>query len=88
MTGFIWSKQTRSRDRRLTKLEKIQGRLIQAAKDSDIDQVRELLEEIEFSSNEESKNQTLRKNAWLFPCVTIFSTLTIVVLAFTLTSDG
>ena len=61
MTGFIWSKQTRSRDRRLTKFEKIQGRLIQAAKDSDIDEVREFLKGIKCSSNEGSTNQTSKE---------------------------
>ncbi|KAI4348090.1 hypothetical protein L6164_008852 [Bauhinia variegata] len=87
MTGFIWSKEATSRDKRLAKLEQIQGKLIQAAKDYDIDEVRELLKGIELSS-EESRNQTENKNAWLFPAVTIFSTLTIVILAFTWTSDG
>lgn len=87
MTGFIWSQQVRSRDRNLSKFEKIQSRLIQASKDSDIDAVRELLKEIEPSS-EESKNQTAIKYARLFRSATIIFALTIVVLAFTLTSDG
>lgn len=87
MTGFIWSQQVTSRDRRFTKLEKIQSRLIQASKDSDIDEVRELLKEIGLNS-EESKNQTAIKYAKLFRSVTIAIALTIVVLAFILTSDG
>ncbi|KAJ1424985.1 Sphingomyelin synthase-like domain [Sesbania bispinosa] len=87
MTGFIWSPQDTSRDRNLTKLEKIQSRLIQASKDSDIDEVRELLKEIELSSDE-SKNQITIKYARLFRSATIAFALTIVVLAFILTSDG
>lgn len=87
MTGFIWSNQVTSSDRRLTKLKKIQGRLIQASKDSDMDEVRDLLKEIELSS-EESNNQSGIKYARLFPCVTIGFAITIVILAFILTSDG
>ncbi|KAG4907989.1 hypothetical protein JHK84_056509 [Glycine max] len=87
MTGFIWSHEATSSNRRLTKFEKIQSRLIQASKDSDIDEVRELLKEIELS-NEESKNQTGIKYSRLFRSATIVFALVIVVLAFTLTSDG
>ncbi|KAF7821698.1 Sphingomyelin synthetase family protein isoform 1 [Senna tora] len=87
MTGFIWSKQA---DRKLTKLEKIQSRLIQAAKDSDIDEVRELLKDIGLT-NEDSKNQTAtakEQRAWLFPCLTMFFALVVVTLSFVWTSDG
>lgn len=87
MTGFIWSQKDASRDRNLSKLEKIQSRLVQAAKDSDIEEVRELLKEIELSS-EESKKQTSIKYSKLFSSATIVFALTIVILAFTLTSDG
>lgn len=87
MTGFIWSREATSSNRRLNKFEKIQSRLIQASKDSDIDEVRELLKEFELSS-EESKNQIGIKYARLFRSATIVFALTIVVLAFTLTSDG
>lgn len=87
MTGFIWSREAKSSNRSLTKLETIQSRLIQASKDSDIDKVRELLKEIELIS-EESKDSTGIKHARLFRSATIFFALTIVVLAFTLTSDG
>ncbi|KAK7279821.1 hypothetical protein RJT34_24879 [Clitoria ternatea] len=87
MTGFIWSRKATYSDRRLTKLEKIQSKLIQASKDSDIEEVRELLREIELGS-EENENQTATKFAWLAPIATIVFALTIVVLAFILTSDG
>ncbi|KAG5553709.1 hypothetical protein RHGRI_011559 [Rhododendron griersonianum] len=87
MTGFIWPTKNVSRDRRLDKLEKIQSRLIQAAKDSDMDEVRELLKEVELASTQDNQQSTSRA-MWLFSGATIFSTLTIVLLAFTWTSDG
>jgi len=87
MTGYIWPVKDASRGRRLTKLEKIQGRLIQAAKDSDMDKVRELLEEVEIGS-QESQNKGPNRAMWVFACATFFSALTIVLLAFTWTSDG
>lgn len=85
MTSFLWPLKDKIKYLKLSKLEKIQGRLFQAAKDADIDQVRELLKEVELS-NEDTCRQS--KAMWLFPCAVIFFTLTIVLLAFTLTSDG
>ncbi|KAJ7974051.1 Sphingomyelin synthetase family protein [Quillaja saponaria] len=87
MTDFIWRAGDASRDRRLTKLEKIQGKLVQAAKDSDMDEVRELLKEVELGS-QEKKNRPSSKTMWIFPSVTILTALTIVILAFIWTSDG
>lgn len=86
MTGYFWPTKDASRGRRLKKLEKIQGRLIQAAKDSDIDQVRELLKEVELGSpkSQGDKNRAMQ----LFAGGIIFFALTVVLLAFTLTSDG
>ncbi|XP_065846955.1 protein PHLOEM UNLOADING MODULATOR [Euphorbia lathyris] len=86
MTGFIWPKKDAMRNRNLLKLEKIQSRLIQAAKDSDMEQVRELLNEVELKKQERQMKDQSR--SMLFPCVIIFSTLIIALLAFTLTSDG
>lgn len=82
----MWSAKDAVRAKRLAKLDKIQSRLIQAAKDSDMDEVRELLKEVELAGQE-------RKNAtqwaiWGFAFVTIFFSLTIGLLAFTWTSDG
>ncbi|KAK3428116.1 hypothetical protein EUGRSUZ_F04230 [Eucalyptus grandis] len=88
MTGFIWPPKDARRNRRLLKLEKIQSRLIQAAKDSDMDGVRELLKEVELSTQEKSSGRRSKWVMWVFPCATIFSALTIVLLAFTWTSDG
>ncbi|KAK9748756.1 hypothetical protein RND81_02G078500 [Saponaria officinalis] len=86
MTGFIWSSKNLSRNKTLDKLEKIHGRLIQAAKDSDMEGVRELLKEAEPENQEGRKVNS--KLMWLFPLVTTISTFTIVILAFTHTSDG
>ncbi|PSS19500.1 Phosphatidylinositol:ceramide inositolphosphotransferase [Actinidia chinensis var. chinensis] len=87
MTGFIWPMKNKSRDRKLDKLEKIQSRLMQAAKDSDMEEVRELLKEVELGG-QEKQNSSNSKAMWLFSGATIFSTLTIVLLAFTWTDDG
>ncbi|OMO54875.1 hypothetical protein CCACVL1_27499 [Corchorus capsularis] len=87
MTGFLWSAKDGTRNSRLTKLDKIQGRLLQAAKDSDMDEVRELLKDVELGS-QESQNKGPSRIMWLFACGTVFFSLTIVILAFTHTSDG
>ncbi|PIN23162.1 hypothetical protein CDL12_04126 [Handroanthus impetiginosus] len=86
VTGLFWPIKDTSRERRLNKLEKIQNRLLQAAKDSDMDEVRELLTEVELSSQvtEKPKGRAM----WLFAGGTIFFTIVMVLLAFTLTSDG
>lgn len=87
MTGFIWPLKDASKSKRLNKLDKIQSRLLQAAKDSDMDKVTELLKEVELGG-QETQNKGPIKGLWLFACAIIFFALTIVVLAFTLTSDG
>ncbi|KAK6115070.1 hypothetical protein DH2020_007339 [Rehmannia glutinosa] len=86
MTGLFWPIKDTSRYSRLDKLEKIQSKLVQAAKDSDIDGVRELLKEVELSSQVSQKPSS--KAMWLFSGATIFFAIVIVLLAFTLTSDG
>ncbi|XP_073290033.1 protein PHLOEM UNLOADING MODULATOR-like [Primulina huaijiensis] len=86
MTGFFGPTKNTARDRRLNKLAKIQNRLLQAAKDSDMDEVRELLKEVELSSQVGQKPKS--KGMWLFSGATIVFTLVMVLLAFTLTSDG
>lgn len=88
MTGFIWPTKNMTRSRRLNRLEKIQSRLIQAAKDSDMEEVRELLKEVELSSNTQEGQKGKSRGMRLFAGATIFSALTIVLLAFVLTSDG
>ena len=96
MTGFIWSaKDASSRSKRLSRLEKIHGRLIQAAKDSDMDNIRELLKAVEtdtpesHSSSSSSGRVRVRSRAmWVFASATILSALTVVFLALTWTTDG
>lgn len=88
MTGFIWSSQNLSRMKRLNMLEKIHGKLFQAAKDSDIEEVQKLLSEVELGSQQSQQGKVSNKVMWLFPLVTTISTFTIIILAFTFTSDG
>lgn len=88
MTGFLWPAKDSSKARRLAKLEEIQSKMIKAAKDSNIDEVRELLEEVKLSGQEGEKNRSQSKAMWVFPSVTILSAIVIVLLAFTWTSDG
>lgn len=85
MTGSLWPIKDGSREKRLNKLEKIQGRLIQAAKDGDVDEVRDLLKGAELSSEESPKKGRAMQ---FFAVGTVFTALTIVLLAFTLLSDG
>jgi hypothetical protein len=47
MTGFLWSARETNRSRRTAKLDEVQNRLFHAAKDSDIIEVRSLLNEVE-----------------------------------------
>lgn len=86
MIGLFWPAKEASKSRRLKALEKVQGRLMQAAKDSDMNRVKQLLREVESSGqvNQKQKSSIM----WLFAGATIFFTLTMVLLAFSLTSDG
>ncbi|XP_024007634.1 uncharacterized protein LOC18012497 [Eutrema salsugineum] len=87
MTGFIWS--VKRKTKQTTKLEKIQNRLIHAAKDSDMETVRRLVEEIEVSLGEDKQGKVVsNRTMTVFACATVITTLSIVILALTLTSDG
>lgn len=89
MTGFIWTAKDASQSKRLSRLEKVHDRLIQAAKDSDMYEVRELLEEVEMGSRESHSSGSVSSRAmWVFASATMLSALTVVFLALTLTSDG
>ncbi|WOL12722.1 hypothetical protein Cni_G21489 [Canna indica] len=85
MTGFIWSAKDASKAKKLAKLDEIQSKLVHAAKDSDIDKIRELLKEVEMAGQEKQISQWA---LWLFASLTIIISLIIVLLAFTWTSDG
>lgn len=87
MVGLFWPVKDESKDRRLVKLEKIQTRLMRAAKDCNMDEVRALLKEVELSG-QHVRQSPRSKVLWLFSGATIFFSLSIVLIAFTLTSDG
>lgn len=86
MTGFIWSSKDTSKARRSAKLEEVQGRLMHAAKDSDIDEIRKVLDEVELAGKE--KQSSSQWVIWAFAGLTITFSLSVVVLAFVLTNDG
>lgn len=86
-TECLWSAKDTFLNRKLVKLEKIQGRLFQAAKDSDMDEIRELLKEVDIGSQDGQESST----PWtvlLFGGIILFISLTIVILTLTWTSDG
>ncbi|KAK8944627.1 hypothetical protein KSP39_PZI007682 [Platanthera zijinensis] len=86
MTGFIWSRKDASKAKRLAKLDQLQGRLTQAAKDSDMDAIRELLEEVNLAGK--AQGGFPRWMIFMFAGIATAFSLTCVVFAFTLTSDG
>jgi hypothetical protein len=86
MTGFIWSKRDPDRARRLAKLDELQDKLFHAAKDSDIDEIRGLLNEVELAG--QPKKAFSRRVILSFAASMIIFTLLFVLLAFTLASDG
>lgn len=86
MSGFIWSARDTNRTRRLAKLEEVQNRLFHAAKDSDINEIRVLLNEVELAGQE--KKGFSQHVILSFAASMIVFTLLCVLLAFTLTSDG
>lgn len=86
MVGVFWPVKDKSKSTRLNKLEKIESRLVQAAKDADMDRVRELLKEVEVSG--QVRQESSSKALWVFSGATMFFALVVVLLAFTLTSDG
>lgn len=88
MTGFLWSSKDVSRIKRLAKLESIEGKLIRAAKDSDIEGVQKLLKEVELESRGSQEGGLSRKVMLLFPSVTVFSIFTLIILALRYTNDG
>jgi len=86
MTGFLWSAMETNRSRRLAKLDEVQKRLFQAAKDSDVLEIRSLLNEVELAG-QENKGFSQRI-IFSFAAAVIVFTVLFVLLAFTLTNDG
>ncbi|KAG0474319.1 hypothetical protein HPP92_014005 [Vanilla planifolia] len=86
MTGFIWSNKDAAKARRLAKLDEVHGRLVHAAKDSDIDEIRDLLIQVDIASHEPKGFPQWM--IWAFAGVATAFSLACVLLAFTWTSDG
>lgn len=76
MTGLVRG------EKKMEKLEKLK----RAAKDSDIELVRELLEEAELGTRDKERQSSAMM--WLFAGATVVFSISIVLLAFTLTTDG
>ncbi|KAF3791615.1 hypothetical protein EJ110_NYTH14086 [Nymphaea thermarum] len=86
LTGFIWSAKDAARMKRLAKLDEVQGRLIQAAKDADLGEIRDLIEEVERAGQDGRKSS--KRMIWAFASFTIIISLGLGLLAFTWTTDG
>jgi hypothetical protein len=86
MTGFLWSAMETNRYRRLSKLDEVQKRLFRAAKDSDVFEIRSLLNEVELAGQE--KKGFSQRVLFSFAAAVIVFTILFVLLAFTLTNDG
>lgn len=84
-TSFIWTSKDRLQEARLQALAKIEGRIMQAAKDGDVNNVRQLLEQVEGDNKERRPSQVVVVIA--ASIVTTFS-LGIALLAFVWTADG
>ncbi|XP_010912445.1 protein PHLOEM UNLOADING MODULATOR isoform X2 [Elaeis guineensis] len=85
VTGFIWSAKDTSKAKRLAKLDEVQGRLMHAAKDSDIDELRKLLMEVDLAGQERQSSQWA---IWAFAGIATTFLLSCILLAFIWTSDG
>ena len=86
MTGSLWSAMETNRSRRLSKLDEVQKRLFRAAKDSDVFEIRNLLNEVELAVQE--KKGFSQRFIFSFAAAVIVFTVLFVLLAFTLTNDG
>eukprot|EP00267_Zea_mays_P039898 XP_008679231.1 uncharacterized protein LOC103654181 [Zea mays] len=86
MTAFLWSTMESNRSRRLSKLDEVQKRLFRAAKDSDVLEIRSLLNEVELAGQE--KKGFSQHVIFSFAAALIVFTFLFVLLAFTLTNDG
>lgn len=84
-TSFIWSAKDRSKTLKLAQLAKIEGRLVQAAKDADIEKVRELLNQVDNPIRDKKHTKWA---LWGFATFVIVFCLGIGLLAFTWTADG
>uniref|UniRef100_A0ACD5ZAR4 Uncharacterized protein n=1 Tax=Avena sativa TaxID=4498 RepID=A0ACD5ZAR4_AVESA len=86
MTGFIWSTRDSDRARRLAKLDEVQNKLFRAAKDSDMDEIKGLLKEVELAG--QAKKAFSQRVILSFAASMVIFILLVVLLTFTLTRDG
>ena len=87
MTEFLWSAKDLAKAGRLAKLEEVHPRLARAVKDSNMEEVKALLKEVEVASDDRSQSFSQRALR-AFGGFTILFALSCVLLAFTMTSDG
>ncbi|CAA7404465.1 unnamed protein product [Spirodela intermedia] len=85
-TAFLWSASGAAR--RLKKMEEVRGRLVRAAKDSDMNEVKALLEEVELAGEEDRRRGFSQRALMAFGGLTVVFALSCVLLAFSLTNDG
>ncbi|KAG9444273.1 hypothetical protein H6P81_015613 [Aristolochia fimbriata] len=86
ISSFLWSARDTNRAKRLDKFDAVQGKLMQAVKDSDLDEVREILRTVELAG--QGRHNTREWAIRAFAAVTIVSSLIMCLLAFLWTSDG
>lgn len=86
MTGFLWSARETNRSRRIAKLDEVQNKLFRAAKDSDIVEIRSLLNAVELAGQE--KKGFSQRIIFSFAAAIIVFILLFILLAFALTNDG
>ncbi|MCO5606992.1 hypothetical protein L7F22_061183 [Adiantum nelumboides] len=84
-TSFLWTSKDRLQEARLQALAKVEGRIMQAAKDGDVINVRQLLKQVEDDNKEKKPSQFVVLIA--ASVLTTFS-LGIALLAFVWTADG
>jgi hypothetical protein len=84
-TSFIWAPTDRAHEAKLQMLGKLESRIMQAAKDGDINAMRELLKQVEDSGREKQPSRFVINVA---ASIVITFSLGIAVLAFFLTTNG
>lgn len=85
ITSFIWSAKDKSKELKSKWFCKVEGKLLQAAKDADVDRIRSLLGEIETVGKEKPVSKLAMA---VFGMVVTAVSLGIGLLAFVWTADG
>ena len=84
-TSFIWTSKDKAQEAKLHTLAKLESRIMQAAKDGDMNVVRELLKQVEDNGKEKQPSRFVINIA---ASIVITCSLGIAVLAFFLTTNG